>query len=88
LRVYEFPDPDVRAIRKGAAVSQAEFARLIGINVRTLQNWEQGRRASAAEDRGVESEVGDEGVACLEAEGHRSVSQPRTRFSDPAVLDR
>jgi putative transcriptional regulator len=43
LRVYEFPDPDVRAIREGAAVSQAEFARLIGINVRTLQNWEQGR---------------------------------------------
>jgi putative transcriptional regulator len=43
LHVYEFPDPDVRAIREGAAVSQAEFARLIGVNVRTLQNWEQGR---------------------------------------------
>ncbi len=39
----KFPDPDVRAIREGAAVSQAEFARLIGVNVRTLQNWEQGR---------------------------------------------
>ena len=42
LRVYEVPEPDVRAIREAAAVSQAEFARLIGINVRTLQNWEQG----------------------------------------------
>ena len=29
LRIYEFPDPDVRAIREGAAVSQAEFARLM-----------------------------------------------------------
>jgi putative transcriptional regulator len=43
LRIYEVPDTDVRAIREAAAVSQAEFARLIGINVRTLQNWEQGR---------------------------------------------
>ena len=43
LRVHEMPEPDVRAIREAAAVSQAEFARLIGINVRTLQNWEQGR---------------------------------------------
>ena len=43
LRVYEVPEPDVRAIREAAAVSQAEFAHLIGINVRTLQNWEQGR---------------------------------------------
>jgi putative transcriptional regulator len=43
LRIYEVPETDVRAIREAAAVSQAEFARLIGINVRTLQNWEQGR---------------------------------------------
>ena len=43
LRAYQVPEPDVRAIREAAAVSQTDFARLIGINVRTLQNWEQGR---------------------------------------------
>ena len=43
LRIYEVPEPDVGAIREATAVSQSEFARLIGINVRTLQNWEQGR---------------------------------------------
>ncbi len=43
MRSYEVPEPDVRAIREAAAVSQTEFAQLIGINVRTLQNWEQGR---------------------------------------------
>lgn len=43
LRVTEVPEPDVKAIREAANVSQAEFARLIGINVRTLQNWEQQR---------------------------------------------
>ena len=34
---------DVQAIRKSVNVSQAQFAKLIGVNLRTLQNWEQGR---------------------------------------------
>ena len=34
---------DVRAIRKSANISQAEFAKVIGVNLRTLQNWEQRR---------------------------------------------
>ena len=42
-RVFEFPEPDVRAIRRAAKVSQTQFAALIGVNVRTLQNWEQKR---------------------------------------------
>ena len=43
MRETKIPDPDVRAIREAAQVSQSDFARLIGINLRTLQNWEQGR---------------------------------------------
>ena len=43
MRVREVPEPDVKAIREAANVSQSDFARLIGINLRTLQNWEQGR---------------------------------------------
>ena len=42
-RVFDFPDPDVQAIRRAAKVSQTQFAALIGVNVRTLQNWEQKR---------------------------------------------
>ncbi len=34
----------VRAIRERLAMSQTTFARLFGISVDTLQNWEQGRR--------------------------------------------
>ncbi|HSC13490.1 MAG TPA: helix-turn-helix domain-containing protein [Gammaproteobacteria bacterium] len=34
---------DVQAIRKAANVSRAQFAKLIGVNLRTLQNWEQRR---------------------------------------------
>ncbi|MCZ7567882.1 MAG: helix-turn-helix domain-containing protein [Ardenticatenaceae bacterium] len=35
---------DVKAIRERQGLSQTQFARLLGISVRTLQNWEQGRR--------------------------------------------
>ena len=30
--------------RNRVGLSQAEFARLLGVSVRTLQDWEQGRR--------------------------------------------
>ncbi len=35
----------VRAARAATGLSQAEFAKLLGVSVRTLQEWEQGRRA-------------------------------------------
>jgi putative transcriptional regulator len=41
---FEFPEPDVKAIREGIGFSQSKFAALIGVNVHTLQNWEQGHR--------------------------------------------
>lgn len=43
-RVFATEEPDVAAIRGAYGLSQAKFARLLGISVRTLQNWEQGRR--------------------------------------------
>ncbi len=43
-RAWVVEDPDVAAIRAHYGLSQAKFAALLGISVRTLQNWEQGRR--------------------------------------------
>jgi len=43
-RVTEFAPVDVKAIRRRLGKSQSEFARMIGVSVATLQNWEQGRR--------------------------------------------
>ena len=43
-RIYEITPPEIRNIRKKLNVSQNEFAIMIGVSVRTLQNWEQGRR--------------------------------------------
>lgn len=43
-RVAEISAPDVRKIRRKAGLSQSEFARLIHVSPKTLQNWEQKRR--------------------------------------------
>lgn len=40
----EVPDVDVAAIRATTGLSQAQFARSIGVAKGTLLNWEQGRR--------------------------------------------
>ncbi|MBW1799433.1 MAG: helix-turn-helix domain-containing protein [Deltaproteobacteria bacterium] len=43
-RVYEIKPPEIKTVRKKLNVSQNQFALMIGVSVRTLQNWEQGRR--------------------------------------------
>ena len=43
-RQTETEEPNVASIRESYGLSQAKFAALLGISVRTLQNWEQGRR--------------------------------------------
>lgn len=43
-RTFSLEEPDVAAIRAEYGLSQDKFASLLGISVRTLQNWEQGRR--------------------------------------------
>ena len=43
-RRFEVMLPDVKAIREQTGLSQAEFALLIRVSIRTLQNWEQNRR--------------------------------------------
>ena len=36
--------PAVASIREKMGLSQSRFAELLGVSVRTLQEWEQGRR--------------------------------------------
>jgi putative transcriptional regulator len=38
-------DTSVRAARAATGLSQARFASLLGVSVRTLQEWEQGRKS-------------------------------------------
>lgn len=43
VKTTELSVPSVRSIREAAQISQSQFAKLIGVNLRTLQNWEQER---------------------------------------------
>ncbi len=44
-QVTEVPVSSIAATRIAAGLSQARFAELMGVSVRTLQEWEQGRRS-------------------------------------------
>jgi putative transcriptional regulator len=44
-RTFVVVGPDVKSIREQYKLSQRQFALLLGISVKTLQNWEQGRRS-------------------------------------------
>jgi len=43
--------PAVGDIREKTGLSQSRFAALLGVSVRTLQDWEQGRRAPSGAAR-------------------------------------
>ena len=43
--------PPIATIRERTGLSQAKFAALLGVSVRTLQDWEQGRRAPSGAAR-------------------------------------
>ena len=36
--------PDIAKTRAKVGLSQSQFAQLMGVSIRTLQDWEQGRR--------------------------------------------
>lgn len=43
--------PEVALIREQTGLSQPRFAALLGVSVRTLQDWEQGRRSPSGAAR-------------------------------------
>ena len=43
--------PAVAEIREKMGLSQSRFAELLGVSVRTLQDWEQGRRTPSGAAR-------------------------------------
>ena len=45
--------PDAKAVREQIGLSQSEFARLMRVSVKTLQNWEQHRVRPAGPARAL-----------------------------------
>lgn len=66
-RTTELPEPDIRAIREAAKISQSQFAKLIGVNVRTLQNWEQHRTKPTGPARALLKIVASNPKSAIEA---------------------
>ena len=65
-RRFEVGSSGIRAIRERTSLSQSAFASLIGVSVKTLQNWEQDRRRpdknrgrARDADGGTEHSAGD-----------------------------
>jgi len=52
-RKFVFKEPKVKNIREQTGLSQADFAHLIGVSRRTLENWEQGRRSPTGPARAL-----------------------------------
>lgn len=44
-RRFEVSVPDAKAVREQTGLTQIEFAQLMRVSVKTLQNWEQHRRS-------------------------------------------
>lgn len=66
-RVFTHGTPDAKAIRVRLGISQSRFAAIIGVSVRTLQNWEQGRRVPEGPARALLRVVDREPEAVLQA---------------------
>lgn len=61
-------DPvDVRAVRSLTGLSQVKFAELLGIELATLRNWEQGRRAPTGPARALLRAIRNNPIDVLEA---------------------
>jgi DNA-binding transcriptional regulator YiaG len=71
-RVFEFPDGDVKAVRERIGLSQSQFARMIRVSVKTLQNWEQKRRSPTGPAAALLQIVAREPQAAL-----RTLHEPR-----------
>jgi putative transcriptional regulator len=66
-RTFEFSALDVKALRESLHKSQTEFAKMIGVSVSTLQNWEQGRRKPVGPAQALLRAVQKRPKAVLEA---------------------
>ncbi len=66
-RTFVIEDPNPKAIRERLGLSQSRFASIIGVSVRTLQNWEQGRREPEGPAKALLRVVDREPQAVLQA---------------------
>jgi len=67
VRRFTVGSPQVKAVREKTSLSQSEFAQLIGVSVKTLQNWEQDRRRPTGPAVALLRIIGQEPKLAIEA---------------------
>lgn len=78
-RTYEISPPEISMVRERLNVSQDEFAVMIGVSTRTLQNWEQGRRQPEGPAKALLTIASRNPAAVLEAlHGKRASSTTKS----------
>ena len=77
-RTYEIRPPEIRMVRERLDASQDEFAVMIGVSTRTLQNWEQGRRQPEGPAKALLTIASRNPMAVLDAL-HAGASGPTRR---------
>ena len=81
-RAYEIRPPEIRMVRERLDVSQGEFAVMIGVSTRTLQNWEQGRRQPEGPAKALLTIASRNPTAVLDAlHGRRTSPTSKSRRS-------
>lgn len=58
---------DVRAVRRLTGLSQPDFSALLGIELSTLRNWEQGRRQPTGPAQALLRAIRNDPVAVIKA---------------------
>jgi putative transcriptional regulator len=66
-RQFNFTASRIQKVRESAGLSQPQFAHLLGVSVKTLQNWEQTRRAPTGPAKALLRIVEREPEAALRA---------------------
>lgn len=66
-RVFSFNPLDVKKIREKTGLSQSEFSTLVHVSLRTLQNWEQGRRVPTGPALALLTIIKNDPVHAIEA---------------------
>ncbi|HEX5629359.1 MAG TPA: helix-turn-helix domain-containing protein [Usitatibacteraceae bacterium] len=66
-RRHELTPSRILAVRERSGLSQAQFARLLNVSVKTLQNWEQARREPTGPAKALLRIVEREPAAALRA---------------------
>ncbi len=66
-RRSELTPSRIQSVRERSGLSQAQFARLLNVSVRTLQNWEQARREPTGPAKALLRIVEKEPAAALRA---------------------